>query len=163
MCINIPRKMSHFGKITRLNNYKYQFNLYINNIVMLLIIILISIILIYVYINTNNIELFENNKMVSYNLGKIPLYNTNTYIGLLWQLRYKNLIKNRYAYDDTNNKKIIKTTTNWDCGNSGTNCHGNNCDETNCYGNNCYEKDFALLKDLPTCQNQLNCPINKLP
>ncbi len=128
----------------------------------MLIMIILTIIFIYLITKTYNIELFENNKRVNYNLGKIPLYNTNTYIGLLWHLRYKNLIKNRYAYDDTNKHIPIKSTTNWDCGNSGTNCHGNNCDETNCYGMNCYEKDFALLKDLPTCQDNTNCPINKL-
>ncbi len=117
--------------------------------------------------NLNNLE--STNKTVNYNLGDKPLYNVKDYTSLVWHLRFKNLIKNRYSYDDTkkpnkceindgSNFSISNNKTKLHCdlmngnklpGNEGTNCHGNNCDESNCHGDNCYESNYAKLKDLP--------------
>ncbi len=124
--------------------------------------------------NLNNLE--STNKTVNYNLGSKPMYNIKDYTSLVWHLRFKNLIKNRYAYDDTtklnqckendgNNFSIENKKTKMHCdlingnklgGNEGTNCHGNNCDENNCHGNNCYESNYAKLKDLPINLNLKN-------
>lgn len=104
------------------------------------------------------------NKPVNYNLTQFPLYNIKEYNALVWHLRFKNLINNRYAYDDMINKPPINcNSNNWNNGNNDNNCHANNCDKNNCYGTNCYEKGYAILKELPTCQNNKNCPVDKLP
>lgn len=120
--------------------------------------------------NLDNLQ--SVNKPVYYNLTKIPLYNTREYNALLWHLRFKNLIGNRYAYDDINGKQMLNNNLyndpnndlkNWNNGNSNNNCHANNCANNNCHSSNCYEQNYAPLGDLPTCLNNKNCPVDKLP
>ena len=150
-----------------------------------IIILLILILLYLLYINNQNnqnkYENFDNfaiwnnsltnadnlddlasiNKSVNYNLTQSPLYNTKEYNASVWHLRFKNLVNNRYAYDDTT---IVTNndTNDWNNGNNDNNCHANNCDNNNCHGVNCYEKDYAILRELPTCQDNKNCPVDKL-
>jgi hypothetical protein len=127
------------------------------------------------YEHFNNFEIWNNNLTQYDNLdnlssinGKInykqiPMYNSKDYNATVWHLRFPNMVTHRYSYND------IKTTKNddikcesWDYGNNNNNCHANNCTESNCYGDNCYEQNYALLKDLPTCQDNKNCPIDEL-
>jgi hypothetical protein len=152
--VYINNKTEHFSNISGSPNYPYS-----NNFDNLVILDDLN--------NLNNLN--STNKTVNYNLGEKPMYNIKDYNALSWHLRFKNLIKNRYAYDDTTpinkcksndgkNFQIINEKNKKYCdlinenkfnANEGTNCHGNNCDESNCYGNNCYETGYARLKDLP--------------
>lgn len=151
---------------------------------MIIFIILLLLCLLYTFNSTTMTENFDNfnvwnnnlssldnldnlesvSKPVNYDLGNIPMYNLKDFNASLWHLRFNSLVGNRYSYDDIINENDIKShgRNNWDNGNNNNNCHANNCDTNNCHGSNCYEKNYAILKNLPTCQNNKNCPVDKL-
>ena len=153
--VYLNNKTEHFSNISGSPNYAYA-----NNFDNLVILDDLN--------NLNNLN--STNKTVNYNMGKIHMYNINDYNANVWHLRFKNLINNRYAYDDKKPNNPCKNNDgqnfvvendkdkqycdlidqNKFSANEGTNCHGNNCDESNCYGDNCYETSYARLKDLPT-------------
>lgn len=85
--------------------------------------------------NDNLDNLQSINKSVDYDMYKIPIYNVKDYNASVWQYRFKNIVGNRYDYNDRTNKKINDKSIH----------------------------EYAFLKELPTCQDNKNCPVDQLP
>src|ERR1700677_4001090 len=115
-----------------------------------IILIILIILLAYTYFY-RNYEMFDNfdklnnfydknnylksvNKTVDYNMGAIPMYDLKNFNALAWHLRFKEMVGERYDYNDKYDKtswdNYIKDSdkNDWDCGNDDKNCHGSNCD-----------------------------------